>query len=154
MTSDYIQEMHIDILNLNKNFFRQQEEYSTVDITNIANLNYPQSKKNINQKNINQRHEIMKKILENERLDDSIVENTKIKNIIPKDNQRLDVYGNPINKKKKQKVTFADMINNQKPLISVTPIESYKEYNLLTNYRVNEDLFKENSTCSCSCYII
>ena len=96
----------------------------------------------------------MKKILENERLDDSIVENTKIKNIIPKDNQRLDVYGNPINKKKKQKVTFADMINNQKPLISVTPIESYKEYNLLTNYRVNEDLFKENSTCSCSCYII
>ena len=149
MTSDYIQEMHIDILNLNKNFFRQQEEYSTVDITNIANLNYPQSKKNISQ-----RHEIMKKILENERLDDSIVENTKIKNIIPKDNQRLDVYGNPINKKKKQKVTFADMINNQKPLISVTPIESYKEYNLLTNYRVNEDLFKENSTCSCSCYII
>ena len=154
MTSDFIQEMHIDILNLNKNFFRQQEEYSTVDITNIANLNYPQSKKNINQKNINQRHEIMKKILENERLDDSIVENTKIKNIIPKDIQRLDVYGNPINKKKKQKVTFADMINNQKPLISVTPIESYKEYNLLTNYRVNEDLFKENSTCSCSCYII
>ena len=154
MTSDYIQEMHIDILNLNNNFFRQQEEYSTVDITNIANLNYPQSKKNINQKNINQRHEIMKKILENERLDDSIVENTKIKNIIPKDIQRLDVYGNPINKKKKQKVTFADMINNQKPLISVTPIESYKEYNLLTNYRVNEDLFKENSTCSCSCYII
>ena len=154
MTSDYIQEMHIDILNLNKNFFRQKEENSTVDITNIANLNNPQSKKNINQNNINQRHELMKKILQNERLDDSIEENTKTKNIIPKDNQRLDAYGNPINKQKKQKVTFADMTYNQKPLISVTPIESYKEYNLLTNYRVNEDLFKENSTCSCSCYII
>ena len=96
----------------------------------------------------------MKKILENDIFDDSIDENIQKKVIITKDKQRMDAYGQPINKKKKQRVTFIDMIDHQKPLISVTPIESYKEYNLLTNYRVNEDLFKENSTCSCSCYII
>ena len=149
MTSDYIKEMHIDILHLNKNYFRQQEENSTVDITNIANLNNPKSKKNISQ-----RHEIMKKILENDIFDDSIDENTQKKVIITKDKQRMDAYGQPINKKKKQRVTFIDMIDHQKPLISVTPIESYKEYNYLSNYHVNEDLFKEKNKCTCSCNII
>jgi hypothetical protein len=149
MTSDYIQEMHIDILHLNKNFFHQHEENSTVDITNIANINSSKSKKNINQ-----RQDIKKKIFENEKLEYSFDESTKPKNLISKENQRLDAFGNPINKKKKQKVTFIDVIDRQKPLISITPIESYKQYNLLTNFHVNEDLFKEKSNCTCCCYII
>ena len=120
-----------------------------MDITNIANINSSKSKKNINQ-----RQDIKKKIFENEKLEYSFDESTKPKNLISKENQRLDAFGNPINKKKKQKVTFIDVIDRQKPLISITPIESYKQYNLLTNFHVNEDLFKENSTCSCSCYII
>ena len=98
MTSDYIQEMHIDILHLNKNFFHQHEENSTVDITNIANINSSKSKKNINQ-----RQDIKKKIFENEKLEYSFDESTKPKNLISKENQRLDAFGNPINKKKKTK---------------------------------------------------
>ena len=66
--------------------------------------------------------------------------------------ERRDVYGNLINKKNRRKVrvTFADEINEDKPLASVINIESFKKYNFIFGMP-NEDIVKRNLKTNCQC---
>ena len=65
--------------------------------------------------------------------------------------ERRDVYGNLICKKNRRKVrvTFADEIEEEKPLASVIDIESYKKYNCNNSnkYAYSEDKIKCDSKC-------
>ena len=83
-------------------------------------------------------------------------EELKFKDEISK-NERKDAFGTPINKrnKRKIKVTFRDMTNNEsgtKPLAEVIPIASYKKYNYIEGVPREGDLI--NNTASCQCCLI
>ena len=147
-TNDYISSLHIEILHLNKNYFNKtNEENTTTD-----NINYEKIRsKSINiqdERSKRERYIVKKKILDkkvlDKSLDDQITKNeTKL---------RLDAHGIPIDKNKKHRVTFIDKIHNKKPLVTIEKIESYKKYNILTNFHVNENLYRER--CNCTCNII
>ena len=66
--------------------------------------------------------------------------------------ERRDVYGNLINKKNRRKVrvTFADEIEENKPLASVINIESFKKYNFIFGMP-NEDIINKNLKTNCQC---
>ena len=66
--------------------------------------------------------------------------------------ERRDVYGNLICKKNKRKVrvTFADEIEEGKPLASVIDIESYKKYNYIFGMP-KVDTINKNITTNCQC---
>jgi len=66
--------------------------------------------------------------------------------------ERRDVYGNLICKKNRRKVrvTFADEIEEEKPLASVIDIESYKKYNYIFGMP-KEDTINKNITTNCQC---
>ena len=83
-------------------------------------------------------------------------EELKFKDEISK-NERKDAFGTPINKrnKRKIKVTFRDMTNNEngtKTLAEVIPIASYKKYNYIEGVPREGDLI--NNTASCQCCLI
>ena len=147
-TNDFISSMHIEILHLNKNYFNKtNEENTTTD-----NINYEKIRsKSINiqdERSKRERNIVKKKILDkkvlDKSLDDEVTKNdTKL---------RLDAHGNPIDKNKKQRVTFIDKINKKAPLATIENVESYKEYNILTHFHVGENLNQEK--CNCSCKII
>ena len=68
--------------------------------------------------------------------------------------ERKDAFGIPINKrnKKKIKVTFRDMVSNQKgpkTLAEVIPIASFKKYNYIEGVPRGEDLIGNTSKCQC-----
>ena len=80
-------------------------------------------------------------------------EEIKLKDEISK-NERKDAFGIPINKrnKKKIKVTFSDMVINQKgpkTLAEVIPIASFKKYNYIEGTPRGEDLINNTSKCQC-----
>ena len=140
--------MHIEILNLNKNYFNKTNE----DNTTTDNLNYEKIRsKSINiqdERSKRERYIVKKKILDkkvlDKSLDDEVTKNdTKL---------RLDAHGNPIDKNKKQRVTFIDKIHKKTPLVTIEKVESYKQYNILTHFHVSENLYKER--CNCTCKII
>ena len=84
-------------------------------------------------------------------------EDIKFKDEISK-NERKDAFGVPINKrnKRKIKVTFRDMVSNQKgpkTLAEVIPIASFKKYNYIEGTPRGEDLINNTSKCQC-CLII
>ena len=69
-------------------------------------------------------------------------------------NERKDAFGIPINKrnKRKIKVTFRDMVSNQKgpkTLAEVIPIASFKKYNYIEGTPRGEDLINNTSKCQC-----
>ena len=66
--------------------------------------------------------------------------------------ERRDVYGNLINKKNRRKVrvTFSDEIDEEKPLVSVINIESFKKYNYIFGMP-NEDIVNKNLKTNCQC---
>jgi hypothetical protein len=148
-TNDYISSLHIEILHLNKNYFNKtNEENTTTDITNNGKIRSKSNTINDKKKIIIERNNVKRKILDEDVLDktidDQITKNeTKL---------RLDAHGIPIDKNKKHKVTFIDKIHNKKPLVTIEKIESYKKYNILTNFHVNENLYRER--CNCTCNII
>jgi len=44
-------------------------------------------------------------------------------------NHRRDAYGNPISKKiKNHKISFADELGSQKPLVDIIVVSSYRDY--------------------------
>jgi len=69
--------------------------------------------------------------------------------------ERRDVYGNLICKKNRRKVrvTFADEIDEDKPLASVIDIESYKNYNYIFGMP-KEDTINKNISTNCQCCIL
>ena len=69
--------------------------------------------------------------------------------------ERRDVYGNLICKKNRRKVrvTFADEIEEEKPLASVIDIESYKKYNYIFGMP-KVDTINKNITTNCQCCIV
>ena len=80
-------------------------------------------------------------------------EEIKLKDEISK-NERKDAFGIPINKrnKRKIKVTFRDMVSNQKgpkTLAEVIPIASFKKYNYIEGTPRGEDLINNTSKCQC-----
>ena len=80
-------------------------------------------------------------------------EDIKFKDEISK-NERKDAFGVPINKrnKRKIKVTFRDMVSNQKgpkTLAEVIPIASFKKYNYIEGTPRGEDLINNTSKCQC-----
>ena len=60
---------------------------------------------------------------------------------------RKDFYGNKINNRKRQKVTFIDEINPNKHLAKIIYVESYKKYNN------NEDDNDTDECCGSKCLI-
>ena len=66
--------------------------------------------------------------------------------------ERRDVYGNLICKKNRRKVrvTFADEIDEDKPLASVINIESFKKYNYIFGMP-KVDTINKNITTNCQC---
>ena len=66
--------------------------------------------------------------------------------------ERRDVYGNLICKKNRRKVrvTFADEIEEEKPLALVIDIESYKKYNYIFGMP-KVDTINKNITTNCQC---
>jgi hypothetical protein len=150
MTSDFIKSIHIQILNLNKNYYN---ENSTVDLTNsnLINSNSLLKLKPKKNNNFQSKYQIKKRILKEEVLNESINDSKPIKKI---NGERLDAKGIPINKNKKHKITFIDEIDNKTPLVEVQRIESFKQYNSLNSYHINEQMFNGKSHCNCSCYII
>lgn len=69
--------------------------------------------------------------------------------------ERRDVYGNLINRKNKRKVrvTFIDDIDDEKPLVSVIKVESYKKYNFILGMP-NENVINKNIKTNCQCCTI
>ena len=67
----------------------------------------------------------------------------------PEKKERTDIYGNVICKKnkKKVKVSFVDMVTSQ-PLVNITDIESFKNYNCVYGLPKEEKLEKK-SNCQC-----
>ena len=66
--------------------------------------------------------------------------------IIEKKN-RFDIYGTEISKRKRQKISFRDEIDSNKPIADVIDIQSYKEY---LNYQCDSNgEGKVKSTCCC-----
>ena len=68
--------------------------------------------------------------------------------------ERKDAFGVPINKKnkKKIKVTFRDTVNNpnnEKKLVDVTNIISFKKFNFIEGLPKEEDKIGNKSTCKC-----
>jgi hypothetical protein len=68
---------------------------------------------------------------------------------------RKDFYGNVITKKNKDKykVTFIDKVDENKKLVEVIPVESYKEI----NYEIYKGKYftdKENICCNENCTIL
>lgn len=59
---------------------------------------------------------------------------------------RKDFYGNKINKRKRQKVTFADEIHPNKKLAKIIYVESYKKFN-------NDDDNDTDDCCGSKCLI-
>jgi len=157
-SSEYISNIHMEILHLNKNFFTN-EENTTLDNINLGNKAF-HSRSNShnsnsmiklyqNQKSQFDKNKVKKNILKQEALNKSSDEINKNEVKL-----RFDARGNPIDKNKKQRVTFKDRISKKEPLVSIETIESYKEYNLLTNFNINENILKERSKCKCTCNII
>ena len=68
--------------------------------------------------------------------------------------ERRDVYGNLINKKNRRKVrvTFMDELDEEKPLVSVVKVESYKKYNYIFGMP-NENVINKNLHANCQCCI-
>lgn len=64
--------------------------------------------------------------------------------------ERTDIYGNIINKKnkKKVKVSFADKDNN-KPLVNVVEIKSYKNFNYIEGMPKEREVKKVDTLCVC-----
>ena len=64
--------------------------------------------------------------------------------------ERTDIYGNIINKKnkKKVKVSFADKVNN-KPLVNVIEIKSYKNFNYIEGMPKEREVKKVDTLCVC-----
>ena len=148
MTSDFIKSIHIQILNLNQNYYN---ENSTVDLTNSNLINSNSLLKPKKNNNFQSKYQIKKRILKEEVLNESINDSKPIKKI---NGERLDANGIPINKNKKHKITFIDEIDNKTPLVEVQRIESFKQYNSLNSYHINEQMINGKSHCNCSCYII
>ena len=69
--------------------------------------------------------------------------------------ERRDAFGNLINRrnKKKVKVSFADELEEVKPLVSVIDIESYKKFNYIFGMP-NEDFINKNVRANCQCCLI
>lgn len=67
---------------------------------------------------------------------------------------RLDAYGIPISKRKKQKVTFIDKLNPNQQFIEEHKVESFKVYNVSMSYPDNhhDGLGKRQSLCVCNVY--
>ena len=69
--------------------------------------------------------------------------------------ERKDAFGTPINKrnKRKIKVTFRDMTNNEngaKPLAEIIPIASFKKYNYIEGGpREEGDIITNTASCQC-----
>ena len=68
--------------------------------------------------------------------------------------ERKDAFGVPINKKnkKKVKVTFRDTVNNpnnEKQLVDVINIMSFKKFNYIEGLPKEEDKIGNKSTCKC-----
>ena len=59
---------------------------------------------------------------------------------------RKDFYGNKINKRRRQKVTFVDEIHPNKKLAKIIYVESYKKYN-------NDDDNDTDECCGSKCLI-
>ena len=66
--------------------------------------------------------------------------------------ERRDIYGNLINKKNKRKIkiSFADELKEEKPLVSVIDIESFKKYNYIFGMP-NEEAINKNIRTNCQC---
>ena len=148
-TNDFISSMHIEILHLNKNYFNKiNEQNTTSDITNYDKIRSKSNTIHDRENSKIERNIVKKKILDgnalDKSLDDEVTKNeTKL---------RLDAHGNPIDKNKKQRVTFIDKIHKKTPLVTIEKVESYKQYNILTHFHVSENLYKER--CNCTCKII
>ena len=66
--------------------------------------------------------------------------------------ERRDAFGNMINKKNKRKikVSFADELKEEKPLVSVINIESFKKYNIILGMP-SENTLNKNMSANCQC---
>ena len=148
-TNDFISSMHIEILRLNKNYFNKiNEQNTTSDITNYDKIRSKSNNINDRENSKIERNIVKKKILDGNALDKSI-DDEVTKN---ETKLRLDAHGNPIDKNKKQRVTFIDKIHKKTPLVTIEKVESYKQYNILTHFHISENLYKER--CNCTCKII
>ena len=68
---------------------------------------------------------------------------------VPEKKERVDIFGNVINKKNKKrvKVSFVDKVTSQ-PLVNVIEIESFKKYNYIIGMP-NERIIDKSSNCKC-----
>ena len=69
--------------------------------------------------------------------------------------ERRDAFGNEIKRRnrKKIKVTFADQIEDKKPLVNIIDIECFKKYNYIIGLP-KEDTIKNNVSANCQCCAI
>jgi len=69
--------------------------------------------------------------------------------------ERRDAFGNEIKRRnrKKIKVTFADQIEDKKPLVNIIDIECFKKYNYIVGLP-KEDTIKNNVSANCQCCAI
>jgi GGDEF domain-containing protein len=69
--------------------------------------------------------------------------------------ERRDAFGNIITKKnkKKIKVSFADQINENNPLITVIDIENFKKFNYIYGMP-SEEIIHKNVSSKCQCCLI
>ena len=89
-------------------------------------------------------------------------ENSVNNNFKKNDNIRHDLFGNEIKKGGKHKVTFSDQINgdkieeyfneeNDKKMAEIINVDSYKKYNRIMNFSVDEN--NQEIICCKSCSI-
>lgn len=68
---------------------------------------------------------------------------------VPEKKERVDIFGNVINKKNKKrvKVSFVDKVTSQ-PLVNVIEIENFKKYNYIIGMP-NEKIIDKSANCKC-----
>ena len=83
-------------------------------------------------------------------LNSLFLEQKKQNEMANKKKERMDVYGNVINRRNRRKVriSFIDEINNV-PLANVVDIESYKNYNYMVGIPKEEKVNKISANCLC-----
>lgn len=150
--------LHLEILHLTKIPNHQTsdiEDLQTLDSNNnqmktslpkIINIKSPikKHKKNLSNLNLEERIKVKPKI--KMKRNKTIERKSIIPPIIEKKN-RFDIYGTEISKRKRQKISFRDEIDSNKPIADVIDIQSYKEY---LNYQCDSNgEGKVKSTCCC-----
>lgn len=148
--------LHLEILHLTKIPNHQTsdiEDLQTLDSNNnqiktslpkIVNIksSIKKHKKNLSALIVEERVKIKPKL--------NLKRNKTIERIIPsiiEKKKRFDIYGTEISKRKKQKISFRDEVNTNKPIADIIEIQSYKEY---LNYQYDiKGEGKVKTTCCC-----